>query len=102
MPGLPLTAALVLGAVVAPPDAVAATAIARRVGCPSRITTILQGESLLNDATAITAYRVALAAAVGEGASWGGGIGEFLLAAVGGVAVGPDADGCRCTGCAPT
>lgn len=88
VPGLPLTAALVLGAVVAPPDAVAATAVARRVGLPSRITTILQGESLLNDATAITAYKVALAAAVGEGATWGGGIWEFLLAAVGGVGVG--------------
>ncbi|MGW0831710.1 Na+/H+ antiporter [Streptomyces prunicolor] len=88
VPGLPLTAALVLGAVVAPPDAVAATAVARRVGLPSRITTILQGESLLNDATAITAYKVALAAAIGEGATWGGGIGEFLLAAVGGVGIG--------------
>ena len=69
-PDLPLTAALVLGAVVAPPDAVAATAIARRLGLPPRITTILQGESLVNDATAITAYKVALAAAVGEGATW--------------------------------
>lgn len=88
VPGLPLTAALVLGAVVAPPDAVAATAVARRVGLPSRITTILQGESLLNDATAITAYKVALAAAIGEGATWAGGIWEFLLAAVGGVGVG--------------
>ncbi|MEV2213203.1 Na+/H+ antiporter [Streptomyces sp. NPDC050997] len=88
VPELPLTAALVLGAVVAPPDAVAATAVARRVGLPSRITTILQGESLVNDATAITAYRVALAAAVGEGATWVGGIGEFLLAAVGGVGFG--------------
>ncbi|MFJ5263991.1 Na+/H+ antiporter [Streptomyces sp. NPDC088387] len=88
VPGLPLTAALVLGAVVAPPDAVAATAVARRVGLPSRITTILQGESLVNDATAITAYRVAVAAAVGEGASWAGGIGEFLIAAVGGVGIG--------------
>ncbi|GGV01109.1 Na+/H+ antiporter [Streptomyces spectabilis] len=88
IPDLPLTAALVLGAVIAPPDAVAATAIARRVGLPSRITTILQGESLVNDATAITAYKVALAAAVGEGASWAGGIQEFLVAAVGGVGVG--------------
>ncbi len=88
VPGLPLTAALVLGAVVAPPDAVAATAVARRVGLPSRITTILQGESLLNDATAITAYKVALAAAIGEGATWAGGIWEFLLAAVGGVGIG--------------
>ncbi|MFB7912782.1 Na+/H+ antiporter [Streptomyces sp. NPDC056061] len=88
VPGLPLTAALVLGAVVAPPDAVTAAAIARRVGLPGRITTILQGESLVNDATAITAYKVALAAAVGEGMSWGAGVGEFLLAAVGGVVVG--------------
>ncbi len=88
VPGMPLTAALVLGAVVAPPDAVAATAVARRVGLPSRITTILQGESLLNDATAITAYKVALAAAVGEAAGWAGGIREFLIAAVGGVGVG--------------
>ncbi|WEH15375.1 Na+/H+ antiporter [Streptomyces sp. VNUA24] len=88
VPGLPLTAALVLGAVIAPPDAVAATAVARRVGLPSRITTILQGESLVNDATAITAYRVALAATVGEGASWSGGTVDFLVAAVGGVAVG--------------
>ncbi|MFB6961109.1 Na+/H+ antiporter [Streptomyces sp. NPDC056309] len=88
VPGLPLTAALVLGAVVAPPDAVAATAVARRVGLPSRITTILQGESLLNDATAITAYRVALAAVVGEGATWAGGVSEFLVAAIGGVGIG--------------
>ncbi|WP_328873768.1 Na+/H+ antiporter [Streptomyces sp. NBC_00287] len=88
VPDLPLTAALVLGAVVAPPDAVAATAVARRVGLPSRITTILQGESLVNDATAITAYRVALAAAVGEGATWAGGIGEFLVAAIGGIGIG--------------
>ncbi|MFC5959407.1 Na+/H+ antiporter [Streptomyces pratens] len=88
VPGLSLTAALVFGAVVAPPDAVAATAVARRVGLPSRITTILQGESLLNDATAITAFRVAVAAAVGEGATWTGGVGEFLLAAFGGLAFG--------------
>ncbi|MGW3566860.1 Na+/H+ antiporter [Streptomyces sp. NPDC000941] len=88
VPDLPLTAALVLGAVIAPPDAVAATAIARRVGLPSRLTTVLQGESLVNDATAITAYKVALAAAVGEGATWTGGLREFAIAAVGGVAVG--------------
>ncbi|MEU5048467.1 Na+/H+ antiporter [Streptomyces sp. NPDC021096] len=88
VPGLPPAAALVLGAVVAPPDAVAATAIARRLGLPSRITTILQGESLVNDATAITAYRVALAAAVGAGATWAEGIAAFALAALGGIGVG--------------
>ncbi|MFI6641345.1 Na+/H+ antiporter [Streptomyces sp. NPDC050504] len=88
IPGLPLTAALVLGAVIAPPDAVTAAAVARKVGLPSRVTTILQGESLVNDATAITAYKVVLAAAVGEGLSWSGGIEEFLVASVGGIAVG--------------
>lgn len=88
VPELPLTAALVLGAVIAPPDAVTAAAIARRVGLPARVTTILQGESLVNDATAITAFKVALAAAIGEGVTWAEGVGEFLLAAVGGVGVG--------------
>ncbi|MFD9816834.1 Na+/H+ antiporter [Streptomyces sp. NPDC059080] len=88
IPDLPLTVALVLGAVVAPPDAVAATAIARRVGLPGRITTILQGESLVNDATAITAYKVALGAAVGAGATWGGGAEEFAVASLGGIGVG--------------
>ncbi|MFD3540060.1 Na+/H+ antiporter [Streptomyces sp. NPDC058662] len=88
VPGLSLPVALVLGAVVAPPDAVAATAIARKLGLPNRMTTILQGESLVNDATAITAYKVALAAAVGVSAGWAGGIAEFLLASVGGVGVG--------------
>lgn len=88
VPDLPITAALVLGAVIAPPDAVAATAIARRLRLPSRITTILQGESLVNDATAITAYKVALAAAVGAGATWGGGLKEFALASIGGIGVG--------------
>ncbi|MGW7317314.1 Na+/H+ antiporter [Streptomyces sp. NPDC054865] len=88
VPGLSLPVALVLGAVIAPPDAVAATAIARKLRLPNRITTILQGESLVNDATAITAYKVALAAAVGVGAGWAGGIAEFLLASVGGVGVG--------------
>ncbi|MFD8548746.1 Na+/H+ antiporter [Streptomyces sp. NPDC059649] len=88
VPDLPLTSALVLGAVVAPPDAVAATAIARRLGLPHRITTILQGESLVNDATAITAYKVAVAAAVGVGATWSEGLKEFALASLGGIGIG--------------
>jgi monovalent cation/hydrogen antiporter len=57
--------AFALGAVVAPPDAVAASAIARRVGMPRRMVTILQGESLVNDATALVALRTALVAAAG-------------------------------------
>ncbi|MFI1306594.1 Na+/H+ antiporter [Streptomyces sioyaensis] len=88
VPGLPLTAALVLGAVVAPPDAVAATAIARRLGLPHRITTILQGESLVNDATAITAYKVALAAALGAATTWGEGLRAFAVASLGGIGIG--------------
>ncbi|MFF3290754.1 Na+/H+ antiporter [Streptomyces sp. NPDC003023] len=88
VPDLPPATALVLGAVIAPPDAVAATAIARKLGLPSRITTILQGESLVNDATAITAFKVAVAAAIGAGASWGSGLEEFALASLGGVGVG--------------
>ncbi|MEV7417105.1 Na+/H+ antiporter [Streptomyces sp. NPDC089919] len=88
VPALPLTSALVLGAVLAPPDAVAATAIARRLRLSPRITAILEGESLANDATAITVFKVMLAVAVGEGAGWMGGVAEFLVSAIGGVAVG--------------
>ena len=79
--------AFALGAVVAPPDAVAATAIARRIGLPRRMVLILEGGSLVNDATAITCLRVALAA-IGGGVSAFEIAGGFLIAAVGGVAVG--------------
>ena len=80
--------ALVLGAVVSPPDAVATTAIARNLKLPRRILTILGGESLLNDATALTAYRVAIGVVVGAGASVWSGLGQFGLAVGVGVAVG--------------
>lgn len=88
VPELTLAAALTLGAIVAPPDAVSATAIGRRVGLPRRIMTLLSGESLLNDATALTVYKVSLAAAIGVATGWGTGLVTFALAAVGGVAVG--------------
>jgi monovalent cation/hydrogen antiporter len=88
VPELTLAAALALGAIVAPPDAVSATAIGRRLGLPRQIMTLLGGESLLNDATALTAYKVALAASVGTAATWQSGLGTFALAAVGGVVVG--------------
>jgi Na+/H+ antiporter len=78
IPGLPLAAAFALGAIVAPPDAVAAIAVARRLGLPRRIITILVGESLFNDATALTAYRVAVAATMGHELSRLGPIGRFL------------------------
>ncbi|MCW2563934.1 MAG: Na+/H+ antiporter, partial [Mycobacterium sp.] len=70
VPELTIAAALTLGAIVAPPDAVSAAAIGRRLGLPRQIMTLLGGESLLNDATALTAYKVALAAAIGTAATW--------------------------------
>lgn len=88
VPNLPLAAALVLGAVVAPPDAVSAQAIGRRLGLPRRMMTLLGGESLLNDATALTAFRIALAAAVGATATVGEGVLTFAVAALGGLVVG--------------
>lgn len=88
VPHLPLAAAMVLGAVVAPPDAVSAQAIGRRLGLPRRIMTLLGGESLLNDATALTAFRIALAAAAGVTASLAEGLFTFAAAAIGGVVVG--------------
>ena len=84
---IPLAAAFALGAVVAPPDAVAATAIARRVGMPRRIVTILEGESLVNDATAIVALRTAVAA-LGGTVSLFEVAADFVIAAGGGVVVG--------------
>jgi monovalent cation/hydrogen antiporter len=65
IPDITWPVALVLGAIVAPPDAIAASAIASRLTVPRRIRTILEGESLLNDATALTLYSIALAAAMG-------------------------------------
>lgn len=88
VPELTVAAALTLGAIVAPPDAVSATAVGRRLGLPRRTMVLLGGESLLNDATALTAYKVALAAAIGTAATWSSAIGTFALAAVGGGAVG--------------
>ncbi|MDQ3157437.1 MAG: Na+/H+ antiporter [Actinomycetota bacterium] len=84
---IPFAAALALGAVLAPPDAVAATAIARRIGLPRRVVTILEGESLVNDATAIVMLRTAIAAIAGTVSVWEVG-GSFLLSAVGGIVVG--------------
>jgi Na+/H+ antiporter len=86
-PEVPLAAAMALGAVVAPPDAVAATAIARRVGMPRRIVTILEGESLVNDATALVCLRAAIAAIAGS-VSAAEVAGGFLLAAGGGLVAG--------------
>ena len=88
VPGLSLAGGLVLGAVVAPPDAVASIAVGRRLGLPRRIMTILAGESLVNDATSLTLFRVAVGIAAGSGVSLLAGFGMFVLAGAGGVVVG--------------
>ena len=86
--GLPWAAAFALGAIVAPTDPLAATTVARRLGVPRRIVTVVEGESLVNDGTALVAYRVAVSAAVGGSFSlWSAGL-EFVLGAAGGVVVG--------------
>ena len=88
LPGLTWPAAFAVGAVVAPTDAVAATAIAHRIGLPRRVVTVLEGESLLNDATALVALRTAILAGTAGGVTVVEVSLEFLLAAGVGVLVG--------------
>ena len=87
-PGVPWAVAFALGAVVSPPDAVAATAIAQRLGLPRRLVVIIEGESLVNDATALVAYRLAVVAAVSGTFSIGDAAISFVFVSVGGVAIG--------------
>ena len=88
IPGLGWPAAFALGAIVSPPDAVAATAIFQRLGVPRRVVTILEGESLVNDATALVAYRFAIGAATFGTFSLAQASATFVLVGVGGVALG--------------
>src|SRR5215510_12972721 len=90
LPALGWAGAMALGAIVSPPDAVSATAIARRLRIPRRVVTVLEGESLVNDATALILYRAAVGAAVWGTASFslGEALFEFVFAAVAGVAIG--------------
>jgi CPA1 family monovalent cation:H+ antiporter len=88
IPTLGWPAAFALGAIIAPTDALAASAAFRRIGAPRLIVTLIEGESLLNDATALVAYRAAVAAAVSGAFVLATSIGSFLAAAVGGVAIG--------------
>lgn len=88
VPGLPLAAAVALGALVAPPDPVAATAVAGSVGLPRRLVSILEGEGLFNDVTAIVLYHVAIAAAVSGTFSLPEAFGQLILSAVVAVVVG--------------
>src|SRR5881409_3806950 len=87
VPGLPWAPAFALGAVVSPPDVAAATAFLRRLALPRRLVTILEGESMVNDAAAIVAYRVAVAAAVTGTFSLMGAAGRFVVVGTGGVLV---------------
>jgi CPA1 family monovalent cation:H+ antiporter len=86
--GLPLAAGFVLGAIISPPDAIAATAITQTLRVPRRIVTILDGESLVNDATSFTTYRFAVVAAMTGAFSLTSASERFLIAVVGGVVVG--------------
>jgi len=88
VPELPWASAFALGAVVSPPDVAAATAFLRRLPLPRRVVTILEGESMINDAAAIVAYRMAVAAAVTGTFSLGDAGLRFVVMGLGGVAVG--------------
>src|ERR1700712_4013067 len=86
--GATLAAGIALGAAVAPPDPVAAPSVGRKVGLPPRLITLIQGEGLLNDATALTLLTVAVTSAQGEGFSTPAAALDFAVAAIGGVAAG--------------
>jgi CPA1 family monovalent cation:H+ antiporter len=88
VPDVPWPAAFVLGAIVSPPDAVAATAILSRLNMPRRIVTILEGESLVNDASGLVLYKFAVAAALTGAFSFADAAGHFALVSAGGIAVG--------------
>ncbi len=88
IPEFPITAGFVLGAIISPTDTVAAMAIAEHMRVPHRIVTILEGESLVNDATALVALRFAVAAVVSGTFSLGQAAAQFLLVGVGGIVLG--------------
>jgi monovalent cation/hydrogen antiporter len=88
IPDIPWAAAFVLGAIVSPPDAVAATAILSRLSIPRRVVTILEGESLVNDASGLVLYKFAVAAALTGTFSLVDASVQFVLVATGGLVVG--------------
>ena len=88
IPGMPWPVAFVLGAIVSPPDAVAAAAVMQRLHVPQRLVTVLEGESLVNDATGLVAFQVALAAVGSGGFSASATVGRFAVVALGGIAFG--------------
>lgn len=88
VPGLDWAEAAVLGAVLSPTDAVASTSIFRRLGAPERVRLLVSGESMINDATALVLYRIAIGVAVGGAFSLGDAALEFVGVSAGGIAVG--------------
>ncbi len=88
LPDLNLAAAIALGAIISPPDAVAATSIGRKLGLPPRVLTVLEGEGLVNDATALVLLRTALAAAVGSLSTPLAGVVDFVTAVVLAIVIG--------------
>jgi Na+/H+ antiporter len=86
--GATLAAGVALGAAIAPPDPVAALAVGRRAGLPGNLITLIQGEGLLNDATALTILTVAASAAEGAGFSFPAATAKFFLSAIGGLVAG--------------
>lgn len=88
VPGFSWAEAAVLGAVIAPTDTVAATSIFRRLGAPERVRLLVEGESMINDGTALVIYRIAVGVAVGDAFSFGGAALEFVGVAAGGILVG--------------
>lgn len=93
LPSLPWAACFALGAIVSPPDAVSARAVLQSVKLPRRLSTLLEGESLLNDATGLVLFRFAVAAALTGTFSAGAAAGEFLVLALGGIVVGAAVSG---------
>jgi Na+/H+ antiporter len=88
LPALPWAACVALGAILSPPDAVSARAVLQRVRLPRRLSTLLEGESLLNDAAGLVLFRFAVAAVLTGGFSLGAAVGSFFLLVLGGIAVG--------------
>jgi CPA1 family monovalent cation:H+ antiporter len=88
VPGLPWWAAAALGAIVAPPDAVAASAVLKKFNLPKRIVTVLEGESLINDASSLVLYRFAVAAVAAGSVSYASGLLQFFGMGIGGIVIG--------------
>jgi Na+/H+ antiporter len=88
IPGFTLSQGFLLGAIISPPDAAAATAVLQYVRLPKALVSILEGESLLNDATSLTVFRFALAAIITNNFVWYNAVGNFVLVSLSGIAIG--------------